>query len=343
MSEYPRWTQQDSNQKGPMPLVASLNGELQLSGAEAEYHRTLMQRGIGGRALLPIILELSVPTLQGSSIPEQFAKAHDAAIGPISDELIDFRIAERSHPQRGVACVLPTPINLGISALVLWEKTAHTWRPDLHWHLDRLTFLADDTSSILGVADEPFKRIPRLGRVVSELPLLSSDDATQRTFEAAAEAQKVNLPDSLDEVESLTRNVMEVHVRDGLTLDSHDYLTCYNFVRAAKQTSPYNPGYAKGVFAALAHHIANNELSELQRRQPEEAKRIIRQIDIIRQSLYWVTATNLSPTNPSRQIGLDYETVRDTAHDIIEGDVKIEGIGAKGIELLTAMFDPRGE
>ena len=321
MSEYPWWSQQDSNNKGPFPLVATLNGELRHRGIEEAYHNTLLKRGIGARALLPLILEISVPTLHGSNIPEQFAKAHDAVHAPVSEEFTELSGRKNHNYDGGTVCILPEPINLGISALVLWQKQHPRWgRPDLEWEIQTLNLLAPDQSAFLGIADVPYKHIPWLGRVVDEVPVLSADAAVQRAFEASVEAQQNNAPDSLDEIEYLTPGVMEVHIRDGLTMDTHEYLTCYDFVRAAKHTSPSNPGYGKGVFAAIAHHIGNTQLATIRRQDPEEARRVANHIGDIRQSLYWVTAMTLSPTNPERQIGLDYEQVRETAQQIISGD-----------------------
>lgn len=336
--------QNDSNQKGPFPLLATLNGELNLRGHTKKYQDTLLTTGVGARALQPILLEVAVSDLRGSDIPTQFALAHGAEFGPVSPQ---YETATRGNQQverEGVFCILPEPLQIGVSGLILWKKGDHgSWRADLNWHVDKLTLLAENPMSVLNAQERAAMRIPWLGEVTDEIPTVTDDTALQANYESTIQANKEATPESLDEVERLTSSVLEVHVRDGLTLDSHDYLTCYSFVRAAKQTSPYNPGYAKGLFATLAHHIANNELAELRKQQPDEADRIIWHIGSIRQALYWVTATNLSPIHPSRQIGLDYETVRDTAHDLIEGTIKIEGIGAKGIELLTTMFDPKGE
>lgn len=344
MSEYPWWSQQDSNQKGPFPLVASLNGELLHSGIERTYHDTLLKRGVGAKALLPLVLEISVPALRGSDIPVQFAKAHDAVYAPVSDEFIEMTGKANHNLDGGTVCILPEPINLGISALVMWQKRHSQWgRPDLDWHIDTLDLLASDQSDHLGIVDAPYRRIPWLGRIIDEIPTLTKDAAVQREFESALRHRQETVPESLDEVITLTPGVMEVYIRDGLTMDTHEYLTCYDFVRAAKHTSPSNPGYGKGLFAAIAHHIANEQLASIRRTNPEEAKRVANHIGNIRQSLYWVTATNLSPTNPSRQLGLDYEEVHETAQQIMSGELKVKDIGKKGIELLGAMFDPTSE
>ncbi len=340
MSEYEYWTQDDSNHKGPFPLRASLNGELQLNGREQKYRDTLLNTGVGARALQPILLEVSVPDLHGSDIPTQFALSHDAEYAPVSSV---HETATRSNHQRqreGLFCVLPEPLSIGVSGLILWKKGSHSpWRADLHWYIDELTLLADAPHDVLRPHERTAMRIPSLGAIASEIPIVTDSATLQARFESTIQSNKEATPDSLDTVEALTPSVYEVIIRDGRSLDSHDYVTCSSFIKAASSISRYNPGFAKGTFAAMADHIANSQLVVRRRTDPKAAQAVINRVGNIRQSLYWVSATQLSPTNPNKQLGLDYETVRDVALQLIDGSLKLEGVGKKSIDFLQTMFD----
>lgn len=340
MSEYEHWMQNDSNQKGPFPLLATLNGELKLHGQVQKYRDTLLRTGVGARALQPILLEVAVPDLRGSNIPEQFALAHGAEHAPVSAEYENATRGNRQAEREGVFCILPEPLHIGVSGLILWRKGDHgAWRADLNWYVDKLTLLADNPMEVLQPHEHTAMRIPWLGEITSTIPNVTQDPVLQATYESTIQANIEATPDSLDTVKELTPSVYEVIIRDGRSLDAFDYVTCSSFVKAASSISNYNPGFAKGTFAAIASHIANSELAAQRRTDPKAALATISRVGDIRQHLYWTTATQLSPTNPHRQLGLDYEATRDVALELIHGSLKLEGVGKKSIDFLRTMFD----
>jgi len=184
-----------------------------------------------------------------------------------------------------------------------------------------------------------------VGDVVVSVPKLTLDETLQARFESHIEQMRHTMPESLDERKELVPGITRVHVRDGVTMrDNMDQLTAYDFVQTAVAIG-LSPGAGKGVYTRLATHIADRELATLASRV--SAKKLAKRTD----QIYYVlnhTSRHMTGayilfdkgfTRQWWQLVVDREMVRETAQQLFQGQLRIEGVGPGMVNILRAMFD----
>lgn len=345
--------------KGPLPLRATIDAELRDHQEQLASYQ--IQSSLASKAILPLYLELHTPIVGDENFPEMFARAYGAESAPLYQD--KARPGEQ-HP--GLLCWLPTPLKMGIQAVGIRQwSPKHQYVADLSWDLARIDLLATQPTSIVeqlpaqafswitpidAFTQQPADPRTRLhlsgvGELVPTIPRYTPDDELQKRIEESITQRLEAAPQSTDKCKELVPGILSILQQDGIMLrESTDWLVGYDFAVVANYLG-LSHGAGKGVYTRLLRHLGNQELSLLQRQglsQNKLEKRTLRLYGAIQHMSYRTGTDMLFDVQGRRysyQVGLGREEARPIALAIISGELKLQGIGSAGIEILRHVFD----
>lgn len=338
-------------------MRATINAELRQRETQLANYR--INSNLGSQALVPLFTEIHVNEIDDENIPLMFAKANNAAHAPLYRNP-ESRDSDR-HP--GLLCLLPTPLKMGIHAVVIRQQARpNNYSPRLEWHMDKFDLLATEPETLVEQVPQAFSwmsptkdlkerptdpstrvHMTQVGDVVTVIPTLTPNTKLQAKFEASIGERLRSRPESLDRRKELAPGILEIFQKDGLTLRATmDYLIGNHFATTANALS-INPSVGKAVYTRFLRHLGNNGLQRLSKKVPvitleRHTRRLYNAIETMSLRTGYDMLHDPGGRYYPYQIAIDYDMARDLALAVLSGHTRLAGVGPSGIAVLRSMF-----